>query len=472
MSKIDSPVKTHLRLPLPFALFTRPYQNGITDPMWPTTIPDSFDPKDRAQFQKSQIAENRLQCTAVTIPTKKELAKTYASEYAGRVARQDFLSAVRVDINARSRRELKDVLRRISTIVIEETEKQASTSHLRPFDPIPDSYRVTITVGFGASLFVDRTGFDRFSLSGRRPKYLKTMPTFPGDADGFKPKDSASDLMLVVASDHPYVNVAIVRYFAEFFNKDFSRDHHPVDRAHDVLSFRGVEEGFARKDKREFLRFDDGIENLQIDPDELHRLVYVDLSDGEPSWCLSGSYLVYRKIRERMPAWEALAEEQQEQFIGREKASGRPLSRKASGHDRMTPVYPDPTDPRDGPLSAHIRKVQPRRSTSDIFGLNDLERRFLRRPHPFFHGLDENGQAINGLQFLAFMKNIQQQFEHVVNMWQMNPDFPVPKTGVDALYANGVLSTIDGGYYFCPPGLRDRDDFFGSGMFDKDTNQP
>jgi DNA invertase Pin-like site-specific DNA recombinase len=43
------------------------------------------------------------------------------------------------------------------------------------------------------------------------------------------------------------------------------------------------------------------------------------------------------------------------------------------------------------------------------------------------------------------MKSIQQQFEHVVNMWQMNPDFPIAGNGIDALYASGVLSTIDGG---------------------------
>ena len=50
-------------------------------------------------------------------------------------------------------------------------------------------------------------------------------------------------------------------------------------------------------------------------------------------------------------------------------------------------------------------------------------------------------------------------------MWQMNPDFPVKGIGKDALYAAGVLSTIDGGYYFCPPGLKSKDDFFGRDMF-------
>jgi len=469
----DSALKIELKLPLPEPLYRRPYQSGITDPMWPEELPDSIDPKERAKFLKEQVAEGRLDAEPGDAATKKKPAELYETEYAGRVARQEFQSIVRIDVQARSRDELVKVLKRISAIVVEETQKKASAKHLRPFDPIPDSYRVTITVGFGASLFVDRTGFDRYGLAARKPKFLKTMPSFDGDSPKFKPEDSASDLVLVVSSDHPYVNIAIVRYFAEFFNKEFGKQHHSKDKDkhYDVLTFRGVEEGFGRKDKREYLRFDDGVENLQIDPDELRRLVYVDPSDNEPRWCVDGSYLVYRKIRENMPRWEDVddphdkrqmreLEERQERIIGRHKESSLPLGQK-----NLTPVFPDPTDDSKSPLNAHIRKVQPRRPTPDLFGLDDLERRFLRRPYPFFNGLDANGQAVNGLQFLAFMKNIQQQFEHVVNMWQMNPDFPVAGTGVDALYAAGILSTIDGGYYFCPPGLKNDADFFGSGMF-------
>jgi deferrochelatase/peroxidase EfeB len=77
--------------------------------------------------------------------------------------------------------------------------------------------------------------------------------------------------------------------------------------------------------------------------------------------------------------------------------------------------------------------------------LSDLERRFLRRSYPFFDGLDDQRPSINGPHFIAFMKSIQQQFDHVVNMWQTNPDFPIAGNGIDALYASGVLSTIDGG---------------------------
>jgi deferrochelatase/peroxidase EfeB len=460
-----------LKLPLPEPLFGRPYQNGITDPMWPYEYPGSIDHEERAKFLKEQADEGRLDHAPTHAFATIKPKELYATEYAGRVARQDFQSIVRIDVLARSRDELIDVLKKISAIVIKETQKRTSTDHLRAFDPIPDSYRVTITVGFGASLFVDATGSDRFGIAARKPRFLKTMPSFPGDAPELNPEESAADLVLVVSSDHPYVNISIVRYFAEFFNKEFCREHHPGDEEYRVLKFRGVEEGFGRKDKREYLRFDDGIENLQIDPDQLRRLVYVDPTDNEPRWCVNGSYLVYRKIREDMPEWEKIGDphdkrqmkhlvERQERMIGRHKESGLPLNQKT-----LTPVFPDPTDDSRGPLNAHIRKVQPRRPTPDLFGLDDLERRFLRRPYPFFNGLDENGRARNGLQFLAFMKSIQQQFEHVVNMWQMNPDFPVKGTGVDALYANGILSTIDGGYYFCPPGLKNEADYFGSGIF-------
>jgi deferrochelatase/peroxidase EfeB len=465
MPKTNSPVHTQLPLPLPEPLFTRPYQSGITDPMWRDSYPDNLDPKLLERFLRHQMKEDRLQPFHVKVPRKQELKDRYESDYAGRVARQDFQSVLRADVHARNRDELKLVLKRISEIVITEMNKKPSDKHIRVLEPIPDSYRVTITVAFGASLFVDRTGFDRFGLRAQRPKFLKTMPSFDGDHESLKPEQSASDLILVVASDHPYVNVAIVRFFAEFFNKRFSETHHRQGRQYDVLSWRKVEEGFARKDKREFLKFDDGIENLHTDPQDLRRLVYVDEADNEPAWCLHGSYLVYRKIRENMPVWEAFSDKEQERMIGREKKTGLPLSRGRPGKDKMTPAFPDPTDSTRCPLNAHIRKVQPRRPDPDLFGLNDLERRFLRRPYPFFDGLDPQGQIINGLHFMAFMKSISQQFEHIVNMWQMNPDFPVPETGPDALYAKRVLSTIDGGYYFCPPGLRDKDDFFGSGTF-------
>jgi deferrochelatase/peroxidase EfeB len=429
--------------PLPCPIYGRRHQNGITDPIWPSNCED-----------------------VVTGDVDDTVRERYANEYAGRLARQDFMTILRADVLSTDRDELRDILKLLTAFIVEEIDRAPSQSHIAVLETVPRSYRVTVTLGLGATLFVDRSGEDRFELRARRPKSLKPMPAFPGDHGDLESEAAASDLILVIASDHPYVNTATARFFGEYFNARFSKQYQQADRQRPVLRFRAVEQGFGRKDKREFLRFDDGIQNLQMSPGELERLVYADWTDGEPDWCTDGSYLVYRKIREDMPAWEGIAEGDQERMIGRHKKSGLPLSRKSEGTGGFTPVFSEPPDALDGPLNAHMRKVQPRRNRQDLFGLADLERQFLRRPYPFFEGLGEDGRSANGLHFVAFMKNIQQQFEHVANMWQMNPDFPVPGTGIDVLYAKGILSTVDGGYYFCPPGLKKEGDFFASGLFE------
>ena len=305
------------------------------------------------------------------------------------------------------------------------------------------------------------------ALTACRPRHLKRMPRFHGDASDFAPMATAGDLLFAISSDHPYVNLAIARSIAHGYALP-----HGTDGQGPSLKVKCVEQGFGRPDKREFLRFDDGIDNLSNFPlGELDRLVYVQSDDDEPEWCVGGSYLVYRKIRENLFRWEHLDPDRREQvrlqeaMIGRHKLTGEPLSRDQTGADDMVPVYPDPSDDRDGPLAAHIRKVQPRRPYADIFGGNDLDRRFLRRPYPYFAGMDSTGEVDCGLHFLAFQRNPKQQFEWVTQMWQMNPDFPIAGTGIDSLYANGILTTVGGGYYFCPPRPQRRGDFLGSGLF-------
>jgi deferrochelatase/peroxidase EfeB len=90
----------------------------------------------------------------------------------------------------------------------------------------------------------------------------------------------------------------------------------------------------------------------------------------------------------------------------------------------------------------------------------------LRQPYSnYIDGVDEDGEIRSGLNFIACMRNIREQFEYVATMGQMNVDFPVKGTGIDALYAHKILSTIYGGYYFCPPAPRDERDFIGSALF-------
>lgn len=415
--------------PMPRQLYTSIHQTGITDPAWPVDVPDGV--------------------------TEEEYER-----YRGAIDRQGFVTILTADVKASSNAELKEVLRKLTDFIYFEMKRKPSERRMRPLDPqrLPKSYRLTVTMGFGASLFLTRQGDDRFGIHHLKPSSLKLMPALPGDAPDFSPANTASDLVFVVASDHPYVNIHVARRLTKHIDARITVKH--------------LEQAFSRPDLLEFLGFEDGTDNIRNWPqNDMDRLAYVTEQEDEPEWCVGGSYLVYRKIRERLPVWESLAQhkeemiKRQEAIIGRDKETGMPLSRHTDPRDPRTPVYPDPTDPADGPLSAHIRKVQPRRPYPDIFGVDDLDRRFLRRPYSnYIDGVDEDGEIRSGLNFIAFMRSIREQFEYVATMWQMNPDFPVKGTGIDALYAHNILSTIYGGYYFCPPAPLDEQDFIGSAL--------
>lgn len=417
---------------LPTPILDGPFQPGITDPQWPIDPPD-------------------------TIINDEEARARYELERAGRIDPQNFLTVVTADVKVHTRSELGDVLKSLSSFARAQMSRRPDDNHIPILRELPKSWRVTVTIGLGASIFLSPQGDDSFGLRHHKPRWLRTMPKVAGDK--YEPAEAAADLIFLIASDHPYVNVSIARALAQGnWGKEGTKETR--------IAVRTIDQGFARPDRREFLRFDDGIDNLSNARNyELDKFVYVSSEHGEPAWAVNGTYLVWRKIRENLPFWEAFAQPEQEKMIGREKASGKPLSRQVTGPSGMTPVYPDPHDTADGPLTAHIRKVQPRRPGVDLFGISDLERRFLRRGYPYFEGLDATGSASSGLLFLAFMSDLRKQFEWPVQSWQTNPDFPSPGTGIDILFGSGVLSNVSGGYYFCPPAPAGAEDFLGSAMF-------
>ena len=66
---------------------------------------------------------------------------------------------------------------------------------------------LTVTVGFGPSLFDDR-----FGLAGKRPAALADIPALPGDA--LDPQRSGGDLCVQACSDDPQVAFHVIRNFA------------------------------------------------------------------------------------------------------------------------------------------------------------------------------------------------------------------------------------------------------------------
>ena len=193
-----------------------PHQSGITDPIWPTRVPKGED------------------------------AQAYKTHYVGQVERQRHLHIVHADVAVASRAELANLLAALTRFARHQMDKPPTQAGWRPLDPPIPNRRVSITIGFGATLFTSAQGDDRFGLAGLRPSCLKIMPQIDGD-DGFLPRMS-HDLIVLIAGDDVYVNEYI-----------FGRLYYGT--VHPSIEVQRVERGYARPDSREPSGFEDGISN-------------------------------------------------------------------------------------------------------------------------------------------------------------------------------------------------------------------
>jgi deferrochelatase/peroxidase EfeB len=360
-------------------------QPGVTDPVWPLDVPSGVD------------------------------ATTYRDVYAGRIERQRHLHLVAADVCAQTPGELRGTLETLSSLARREMARPPSSSG-RPLDSAVTSRRVSITIGFGPSLFTTSHGDDRFGIAGLRPSWLKVIPRVEGDS-GFQPRDVATDLVLLVQSDDVYVNEWVLGLLLYKTPE---------------IRVRAVERGYSRPDSREPSGFEDGGTNPigGSGHSEMEKLVYVEAADQEPTWCIDGTYLAYRKIRRQLTRFFDLPGPEREAVFGVDAATGTRL-----------PV------PRS---DAHAHKMNLKRKGHDFLGITDDERRLLRRPYFFNDGLDSSGLELRGVHHLSFARDLMKQYEWPVLMWQTNPDFPTPGAGMDALYGLGGASNISAGYYFIP----------------------
>lgn len=340
-----------------------------------------------------------------------------------------------LDVVADSRAEIADAVRTLSERARILTSPHRVLIGAATDGPTPDSGilgprvppdRLTVTIGFGASLF-DRTG-----LAGRRPLRLRPMPVFPDDA--LDPARTHGDLLLQLCAGTPETVVAALRDLLRATRGALA----PRWKADGVLPARR-ERGAARN----LLGFKDGTANP--DPRDtrlMDRLVWVDRDQGEPAWAVGGTYQVVRVIRNRVEFWDRVSRSEQELMIGRDKVSGRPLD----GRDEDDAPRYD-RDPRGQviPLDAHIRLARPRTPQTE-------HQRILRRPYNYVAGVDLAGQLDMGLLFCCFQRDVAAQFERVQARLAGEPlvDYVVP---------------VGGGYFFVPPGARDARDWVGSGLF-------
>ena len=294
-----------------------------------------------------------------------------------------------------------------------------------PYDAPPDDTGealdlppsgLTITFGFGPTLFDDR-----FGLASKRPDALIDLPHFPGDA--LVPALTGGDLCIQACSDDPQVAVHAIRNLSRIA---FGR-----------ASLRWSQLGFGRTSSttraqatpRNLFGFKDGTANLRAEDGGTAKDVWVQPSDSA-GWMSGGSYLVVRKIRMTIETWDRTALREQERIVGRTKGEGAPLS---GGTEFTAPDFAA-TGRADAPLideAAHVRLAHPT--------LNDGAT-LLRRGYNFVDGNDDLGRLNAGLFFICFQRDPRAQFVPIQLQLAKN----------DAM--NEYLRHVGSGIFAVPPG--------------------
>jgi deferrochelatase/peroxidase EfeB len=360
---------------------------------------------------------------------------------------QDRLHFVAFDVITDKRSDLVDMLRAWTVAAARMTAGQdagtvgavSGAAEAPPDDTgealgLPPS-GLTLTVGFGSTLFRDAGGRDRFGVADRKPAALADLPRFPGDA--LESAISGGDLCVQACANDPQVAVHAVRNLARI--------------GFGVVSVRWSQLGFGRTSStsraqvtpRNLFGFKDGTRNLKAeDTTALAEHLWVRPEDG-PAWMAGGAYLVTRKIRMMIETWDRTSLGEQESIIGRAKGSGAPLN----GHDEFDPVdftVPGPDGEPAVPTTAHVRLAHP-----DSNG----GARLLRRGYNFVDGSDGLGRLAAGLFFMAYQRDPRRQF------------VPVQRRLATRDAMNEYVRHVSSGLFACPPGVRSADDFWGRTLF-------
>lgn len=293
---------------------------------------------------------------------------------------------------------------------------------------------LTVTVGFGRSLFQDSSGKDRFGLKSRMPEGLIELPHFPGDQ--LEDARTGGDLCIQACADDPQVAVHAV--------------HNLIRMGFGVVSTRWMQLGFGRTSStsteqatpRNLFGFKDGTANLKAeDASAIEDHVWVT----DDSWLRGGTYLVARRIRMILETWDRESLTGQEKIIGRTKGSGAPLS----GGEEFTPVDLGMMGSGNQPIvpeDSHVRLAHP-----DTNGGVQM----LRRGYNYADGTDTVGNMDVGLFFIAMVKNPATGF------------VPIQKKLARQDALSEYLRHTGSGLFVVPPGVsQDPADYLGRPLFE------
>ena len=232
------------------------------------------------------------------------------------------------------------------------------------------------------------------------------------------------------------ISADVVFYVVSLSEAVTARFLHALAQSPEVTGIQ-VERGYQRLDATEPFGYKDGLRNV-VPKQNRSRTVFIDADQhaNEPAYAIDGTYLTYMRINQNLEAFAAIDAAVQDKIMGRTRNGDR--LDLPTGTDPQT----EPEFTSDAcPVASHVRKSGPRGSGNDT---NDIFRRGL--PYQEF---TPEGTLRAGLQFVSFQASLD-QFDVIFNRWMLNPDFPTPGAGQDALVANNLITIEKHGFYFVP----------------------
>ncbi len=376
-----------------------------------------------------------------TAPTAQQAVAFYGSHQAGITTDvQDRLAFAAFDVTATRREDLVDMLK-TWTAAAEAMSRGVMVpgdSHAGAVPPADTGEavglspaRLTVTVGFGPTLFDER-----FGLAPRRPATFTALPALPGET--LDPACTGGDIAIQACADDPQVAFHAVRNLARLGRGAV------VTRWTQLGFGRTSVTGTAQETPRNLMGFKDGTRNIRSDDSAaLNKHVWVGAEAGQ-EWMRGGSYLVARRVRMFVETWDRDVLRDQEAVFGRAKYTGAPLTGKS---EFDVPDFAGRTT--DGELAipdnSHIRLA--------AFEANDGVR-ILRRGYSFTDGIDaRTGTLDAGLFFISFQKDPAQ----FVTLQR--------KLGKhDAL--NEYIRHVGSALFACPQGVANASGYWGRALFE------
>lgn len=297
-------------------------------------------------------------------------------------------------------------------------------------EPVPDD--PTISVGGPASLTVTVGVGDSLvrRLGASSPEGLAELPAFAGD--DIDPALSGGDLVVQLCADDPLVLAQADRVLARL--------------AAPALLTRWQQQGFgstgARNDGRtgrNLMGQLDGTNNVTTSGEVESGPIWVD--GPEPAWLTGGSYLVVRRIRTLLEAWDREDTPRQERIIGRTKDTGAPLGSAHEADFVDLEAHDDDGAPII-PADSHVRLAAPRSSGENM----------MRRGYSYRGQALPDGTVDQGLLFLSFQKDPRTSF------------VPVQQRLSEQDALTPFTRTTGSGVFAILPGVRGSSDWLGSGL--------